>query len=73
MTNVKQVPVSVAIVAKDEADRIAAWIDNLHFVDDVVMVVDNRSTDQTQEFAQVRGCTTIANSSGSYMKYAKLR
>lgn len=52
--------VSVAIVAKNEADRIGACIDSLGFADDVVVVVDDRSTDNTLEIARSRGCRTIS-------------
>jgi (heptosyl)LPS beta-1,4-glucosyltransferase len=67
MHNAERLAVSVAIVAKDEADRIAACIDSLRFADEVVVVVDDRSTDNTLEIAQSRGCRTISK---AWMGYA---
>jgi (heptosyl)LPS beta-1,4-glucosyltransferase len=58
----------VAIVARDEADRIAGCIDSLGFADEVVVVVDQRSCDETLAIAQSSGCRTIAR---EWMGYAR--
>ncbi len=42
---------SVAIIAKDEADRIQTCLDSLAFADDVVVVVDAASRDNTLSIA----------------------
>lgn len=48
--------VSVAIVARDEADRIAACLESLTFSDEVLVLVDSRSQDDTFAIAQSYGC-----------------
>ena len=48
-------PVSVAIVAKNEEDRIGACLDTLGFADEVIVVVDTRSADDTLAIARKRG------------------
>ena len=60
--------ISVAIVAKDEADRIAACIESVRFADDVVVVVDTRSRDDTLAIAESLGCRSISR---SWMGYAR--
>ena len=60
MTDGGTTPLSVAIVAKDEADRIAACIDSVSFADEVVVVVDASSRDETLAIAQSRGCRAIS-------------
>ncbi|GAB6905987.1 Glycosyl transferase family 2 [Desulfosarcina cetonica] len=52
--------VSVAIVAKDEAGRIGACLDSLGFADEVVVVVDDRSRDDTLAIAEAHGCRTLS-------------
>ncbi|PID39115.1 MAG: LPS biosynthesis protein [Proteobacteria bacterium] len=54
------VPLSVAIVARDEADRIGVCLDGLDFADEVVVVVDSRSRDRTLEIAASRGCHAVS-------------
>lgn len=61
-------PLSVAIIAKDEADRLSACIDNLSFADEVVVVVDERSSDETLSIALAHGCRAISK---KWMGYAK--
>lgn len=61
-------PVSVAIIARDEADRLPACLESLTFSDDVVVVVDQRSRDATLALARSYGCRTISK---AWMGYAK--
>jgi glycosyltransferase involved in cell wall biosynthesis len=63
-----KVPLSVAIIAKDEADRISTCIDSLGFADEVVVVVDKRSSDDTLTIAQAHGCRAVSK---KWMGYAK--
>jgi len=51
--------VSVAIVARDEADRIAACLESLSFSDDILVLVDSRSHDDTFAIAQSYGCRVV--------------
>jgi (heptosyl)LPS beta-1,4-glucosyltransferase len=53
-------PVSIAIVAKNEEDRIGACLDTLGFADEVIVVVDTCSTDRTFTIAQTRGCRVFS-------------
>jgi glycosyltransferase involved in cell wall biosynthesis len=53
-------PLSVAIVARDEADRIGACLRTLDFADEVVVVVDSRSRDDTLAIAQSYGCRAVS-------------
>ena len=68
MTNARRSPVSVAIVAKDEADRIESCINSLGFANEVVVVVDEESRDDTLAIAQSCGCRTLAK---GWMGYAR--
>ncbi len=52
----KKIPLSIAIIAKDEADRLARCLDSLGFADEVVVVVDDRSHDETAAIAREKGC-----------------
>ena len=49
---------SGCIIAFNEADRIAAAIESLHFCDEV-LVVDSHSTDATREVALALGARVI--------------
>jgi glycosyltransferase involved in cell wall biosynthesis len=51
---------SVAIVAGNEADRIEACLQSLAFADEVIVVVDSRSKDETFDIARSHGCRTIS-------------
>jgi len=68
MNNPRQTSVSVAIVAKDEADRIGACLDSLGFADEVVVIVDDQSRDDTLAIAQSHGCRTLSK---PWMGYAR--
>lgn len=68
MKETRRAPLSVAIVAKDEAGRIGACLDSLDFADEVVVVVDDQSRDDTLAIAQSRGCRSICK---SWMGYAR--
>lgn len=48
-------PISVIIIAKNEADNLKLSLPQLHWCDDIVLVNDN-STDQTVEIAKQFGC-----------------
>ena len=56
----RAVPLSVAIVARDEADRIDACLAGLDFADDVVVVVDERSRDDTLARVQIHGYRAVS-------------
>ena len=53
-------PISVAIVAHNEAERIGACIDSVRWADEII-VVDAGSTDGTREICRKRGATVIRN------------
>lgn len=68
MSDGAKVPVSVAIVARDEEDRIAACIGSLGFAQEVVVVVDERSSDETLAIARSWGCRAVSR---AWMGYAR--
>lgn len=53
-------PVSVAVIAQDEEDRIAECLESASFADEVV-VVDGGSRDRTVEIAESFGCKVLIN------------
>jgi glycosyltransferase involved in cell wall biosynthesis len=57
---VDAMPVSIAIIAKDEADRIGACLGTLSFADEIIVVVDDRSADDTLAIARSRGCRVFS-------------
>ena len=61
-------PLSIAIVAKDEADRIDACLQGLAFADDVVVVVDAGSRDDTLEIVRSYGYRAISQPWQGYAK-----
>lgn len=68
MNETRRTPLSVAIIARDEADRIGACLDSLGFADEVVVVVDERSRDDTLAIARAHGCRAISH---PWLGYAK--
>ncbi len=60
MANNRPFPISIAIVAKDEADRIDACLKSLAFADDVVVIVDERSRDNTLDIAASYGFRVVS-------------
>ena len=52
-------PISVFIIARDEADRIGAAIDSVHAIANEVIVVDSGSTDDTVAVAESRGAQVL--------------
>ncbi len=50
------IPVSVVIIAKNEADVIATCINAAKLITDDILIIDNHSTDATFEIAQAQGC-----------------
>ena len=54
-------PVSVFIIAKNEADRIGATIRAIRALTDDVVVVDSGSSDGTQAVAEELGARVIYN------------
>lgn len=59
-------PLSVFIIAKDEADRIARPIESVRGWADEVIVIDSGSTDGTQEAARALGARVIENRWSGY-------
>jgi len=47
--------ISVAVIAFNEADRLAECLRSVHWADDIV-VVDSGSTDETPAIARSMGC-----------------
>jgi glycosyltransferase involved in cell wall biosynthesis len=52
----EKIPLSVAIITKDEEKRLPECLKSVSFADDIVVVVDSRSTDRTLEIAERFGC-----------------
>ena len=52
------VPISIAIITRDEEDRISACVESLSFADEIV-VVDSGSVDDTVHIARSAGCRVI--------------
>ena len=55
------IPVSVFIIAKNEADRIAGTIQAVSSLSDDIIVIDSGSTDDTQQIAEKLGARVIFN------------
>lgn len=54
-------PISCAIIARNEADRLGRAIDSVKTVaSDVLVVLDNQSTDNTEEVARQHGARVMA-------------
>lgn len=51
----EKIPLSVAIITKDEADNLAACLETVAFARQIV-IVDSGSTDDTRKIALCRGC-----------------
>lgn len=68
MPDSQQTGLSVAVIAKDEADRITTCLDSLDFADDVVVVVDAASRDDTLAIARSHGCRALSR---PWMGYAR--
>jgi glycosyltransferase involved in cell wall biosynthesis len=60
-------PLSVAIIAQDEEDRISDCLKSVSFADEV-LVVDSGSQDQTVSIAEFYGCRVISK---KWMGYAQ--
>jgi len=60
-------PLSVAIIAQDEEDRISDCLKSVSFADEV-LVVDSGSQDQTVSIAEFYGCNVISK---KWMGYAQ--
>lgn len=61
-------PLSIAIVAKDEADRIDACLKGLTFAGDVVVVVDADSRDNTLDIVKSHGYRAVSQPWRGYAK-----
>lgn len=59
-------PLSIFIIAKDEADRIGAAIEAVRELSDDIIVVDSGSTDQTISIAESLGARVIFNAWPGY-------
>ena len=53
------VPLSVVILAKNEASRLADCIRSVAWADEVVLVVDDERTDQTVPLAESLGARVL--------------
>ena len=51
-------PISIAIITRDEEDRISACLESLSFADEIV-VVDSGSVDDTVHIARSAGCRVL--------------
>jgi glycosyltransferase involved in cell wall biosynthesis len=51
--------ISACVIARDEADRIAACLASLRFCDECIVVVDDRSRDATEAIARESGAQVI--------------
>src|SRR3954467_2023680 len=51
--------VSACVIARDEERRLPGCLDALRWCDEVVVVVDSRSSDRTAEIARSLGCRVI--------------
>ncbi|NBX04480.1 MAG: glycosyltransferase, partial [Alphaproteobacteria bacterium] len=60
MTNVK-LPISVFIIAQNEADRIGTTISSVQSFADEIIVIDSGSADDTMEVAEKLGARAIFN------------
>lgn len=58
---VAKIPLSVFIIAKNEADRIAPIISAVKNFADEILVIDSGSSDKTREVAQEAGANVIFN------------
>ena len=68
MAHNSPLPLSIAIIAKDEADRIDACLQGLAFAGEVVVVVDAGSRDDTLEIVKSYGFRAISQ---PWLGYAK--
>ena len=60
-------PISCFIIAKNEADRIGRAIESVReFVDEVIVVLDSSTTDETAEVARKLGAIVVSNAWPGY-------
>lgn len=59
-------PVSVAIIARDEESRLPGCLDSLAGFDDIVVVVDSRTSDATARVAEEAGCRVFVEEWGGF-------
>lgn len=60
------IPVSIVIIAKNEAEVIANCISRAMLITNDIVIVDNGSTDQTVAIAQAYGCRVCHSNWGGY-------
>jgi (heptosyl)LPS beta-1,4-glucosyltransferase len=60
------IPVSVVIITKNEAEIIAKSINAARLITDDIIVIDNDSTDNTEEIALANGCRVYQKTWGGY-------
>lgn len=68
MASDRPAPLSIAIIARDEADRIEACLQGLAFADEVVVVVDAASHDDTLEIVRSHGHRAVSKAWQGYAK-----
>lgn len=66
MSNTLQLPLSIFIIACNEADRIGATISAVRALSDDIVVVDSGSVDQTRQIAASLGARVIENAWPGY-------
>ena len=66
-TNLEKPKISVAIIARDEADRIGRLLGSLGFADEIV-VVDSGSADETRSVCEKAGARVIFHPWAGYVK-----
>ncbi len=61
MSQLKKIPLSVFIIAKNEEDRIANAIEPLTEISDEILLIDSGSTDKTCQIAEKKNAKVIFN------------
>lgn len=56
MEKTEKIPVSICIIAYNEEAKIAGCLDSVMFFDDVVVLIDSKTTDKTAQIVRSFGC-----------------
>lgn len=60
MKKTNKIPISVCIIAYNEEAKIAGCLDSVIFFDDVVVLIDSKTTDKTAQLARAFGCRVFS-------------